>query len=189
MAHPHSHFCFETALGWIGIAWSSEGVARVVTPVRDRQSCETRLVRLCGGQSLPVDEAGLSGEVAATVDLLRRYASGETVDFSPVKVDLSGIEPFRLAIYDAARKLHFGEITTYGQLADRAGYPGEARDTGQALGSNPVPIVVPCHRIVAAGGKIGGFSAPGGSHTKEKLLALEGVKVRSPPPKQAAFAF
>ena len=97
--------------------------------------------------------------------------------------------PSWLAIYDAARQLGFGETVTYGELAARAGYPGEARDTGQALGQNPVPIVVPCHRILAAGNKICGLSAPGGSATKEKLLNMEGVRVGPPPPAQAAFGF
>ncbi|TIM33617.1 MAG: MGMT family protein, partial [Mesorhizobium sp.] len=77
--------------------------------------------------------------------------------FSGVPVDLTGVDDFRLAIYDAARKLAFGETTTYGELAKRAGHAGLARETGAALGANPVPLVIPCHRILAAGGKIGGF--------------------------------
>jgi methylated-DNA-[protein]-cysteine S-methyltransferase len=95
----------------------------------------------------------------------------------------------RLAIYDAARKLGYGETTTYGELAKRAGQPGLPRETGAALGANPVPLVIPCHRILAAGGKIGGFSAPGGSATKEKMLAMEGVRVGPPPPAQVSFGF
>jgi len=189
MAITHSHHLFETSLGWMGIAWSDQGVTRVLTPQRDRQDCERRLMRFASGETKGVETVGLPPFVAEAVGLLTRYAAGETIDFSPVKVDLESIEPFRLDIYDAARKLKFGETVTYGQLAAAAGHPGEARDTGQALGANPVPIVVPCHRILAAGGKIGGFSAPGGSRTKEKLLALEGVQVGPPPPAQSAFGF
>ncbi len=189
MAITHSHHLFETTLGWMGIAWSDQGITRVLTPQRDRQDCERRLMRFAAGETIAIETADLPQFVAEAVDLLTRYAAGETIDFSPVKIDLEGIEPFRLDIYDAARKLKFGETVTYGQLAAAAGHPGEARDTGQALGSNPVPIVVPCHRILAAGGKIGGFSAPGGSRTKEKLLALEGVQVGPPPPAQSAFGF
>jgi methylated-DNA-[protein]-cysteine S-methyltransferase len=85
--------------------------------------------------------------------------------------------------------LSFGETTTYGGLAEEAGYKGRAQDTGQALGRNPVPIVVPCHRILAAGNRIGGFSAPGGSAAKERLLEMEGVHVGPPPPAQRSFAF
>ena len=83
----------------------------------------------------------------------------------------------------------FGETTTYGELAKLAGHAGLPRETGQALGANPVPLVIPCHRILAAGGKIGGFSAPGGSTTKEKMLALEGVRVGPPPAPQQSFGF
>lgn len=189
MANPHSHHLFETDLGWVGLAWSDEGIVRIHTPSRDREANEKRLVRSCEGQTRAVEAAALPADIATAIALLKRYAAGETVDFSDVKLDFAGIDAFRLAIYEAARRLRFGEITTYGQLAAAAGHPGEARDTGQALGSNPMPIIVPCHRIVAAGGKIGGFSAPGGSRTKEKLLALEGVHVGPPPPAQAAFGF
>ncbi|HEY6631178.1 MAG TPA: MGMT family protein, partial [Rhizobiaceae bacterium] len=104
-------------------------------------------------------------------------------------VDLGGVDDFRLAIYEAARKLGFGETTTYGELAKRAGHDGLPRETGQALGANPVPLIIPCHRILAAGGKIGGFSAPGGSTTKQRMLALEGVRVGPPPAPQQSFAF
>lgn len=189
MAITHSHHLFETPLGWMGIAWSDQGVTRVLTPQRNREDCERRLTRFANDETRFVDATALPQDIADAVTLLTRYAAGEAIDFSSVKVDLEGIEQFRLDIYDAARKLKFGETVTYGQLATAAGHPGEARDTGQALGANPVPIVVPCHRILAAGGKIGGFSAPGGSRTKEKLLALEGVQLGPPPPAQSAFGF
>src|SRR5690606_15787491 len=129
------------------------------------------------------------GWVAALVADIRAYALGETVDFSAVPVDLAGVDDFRLAIYASARGLGFGETTTYGELAKRAGHSGLYRETGQALGSNPVPLVIPCHRILAAGGRIGGFSAPGGSASKERMLALEGVRVGPPPAPQQSFAF
>jgi methylated-DNA-[protein]-cysteine S-methyltransferase len=127
--------------------------------------------------------------VADLVVRIKAYAAGEEVDFSDVPVDLSGVDDFQLAIYDAARKLRFGETTTYGELAKRAGKAGLPRETGAALGANPVPLVIPCHRILAAGGKIGGFSAPGGSASKEKMLALEGVHLGPPPSAQSAFTF
>ncbi|MCX7304520.1 MAG: MGMT family protein, partial [Hyphomicrobiales bacterium] len=117
------------------------------------------------------------------------YALGEWVDFSSVPLDLAGVDDFRLAIYAAARQLAYGEITTYGELARRSGYAGMPRETGQALGSNPIPLVVPCHRILAAGGRIGGFSAPGGAAAKQRMLALEGVRLSEPPAPQQSFAF
>ncbi|PSJ58258.1 methylated-DNA--[protein]-cysteine S-methyltransferase [Pseudaminobacter soli (ex Li et al. 2025)] len=193
MSSPLPYHLFETPLGWIGIAWSERGLTRLQLPERDRAATERRLLATLPGSERgePVErrDEELPAKIAETVALLRRYAAGETIDFSSVAVDLGNADDFRLAIYDAARHLGFGETTTYGELANRAGHAGLARETGQALGRNPVPIVVPCHRIVAAGGKIGGFSAPGGSLTKEKLLELEGVRVGPPPPAQGSFGF
>jgi methylated-DNA-[protein]-cysteine S-methyltransferase len=177
---------FETALGFVGIAWSGAGLTRLCLFQRDRAAVERRLERL-GAIASAKNEA--PHWVAALVRDIRAYAGGEDIDFSGVPVDLSGVDDFRLAIYDAARKLAFGQTTTYGELAKSAGHAGLPRETGQALGANPVPLVIPCHRILAAGGKIGGFSAPGGSTTKEKMLALEGVQVGPPPAPQKAFAF
>lgn len=180
-----SRHLFETALGWIGIAWSERGVRRLFLP-EARARIERKLATLPG--AAPENPAN-GGDIAGLVAAIERYAAGEAVEFSDVAVDLSGIDAFRLAIYDAARKLKFGETVTYGELAARAGHAGLARETGQALGANPVPLIVPCHRILAAGGKIGGFSAPGGSTAKERMLALEGVRVGPPPPAQQAFGF
>ncbi len=186
-------FVFTTALGYIALAWSAAGLTRFSLPEQDRAAAERRARKWADASStvpdfdeLPHDAPGF---VAQAVSLARRYADGETVDFTGLPFDLDGIDPFRRAIYAAALKLRQGEITTYGELAERAGFPGKARETGAALGLNPLPLVVPCHRIVAAGGKIGGFSAPGGSRTKERLLAHEGVRLGPPPPAQASFGF
>lgn len=180
------HVVFETAMGFMGFAWSAAGLTRLCLPERNRDSVERRLLRLAGNH-------GANGPapawVAGLIDAIKAYAAGEQVDFTAVPVDLTGVDDFRLAIYDAARKLAFGETTTYGELAKRAGHAGLPRETGAALGANPVPLVIPCHRILAAGGKIGGFSAPGGSTTKEKMLAMEGVHIGPPPSTQAAFSF
>jgi methylated-DNA-[protein]-cysteine S-methyltransferase len=176
----------ETALGFIGIAWSDTGLTRVSLFQRDRMTVERRLERL-GVAASP--EGEIPAWVAALIRDIKAYADGEEIDFSGVPVDLRGVDDFQQAIYGAARQLAFGETTTYGELAKRAGHAGLPRETGQALGANPVPLVIPCHRIVAAGGKIGGFSAPGGSTTKEKMLALEGVRVGPPPVPQQSFVF
>jgi methylated-DNA-[protein]-cysteine S-methyltransferase len=178
---------FETALGFVGIAWSEKGLMRLSLFQRDRAALERRMERL--GVSGPSGESNTPQWVAALVRDIRAYAVGEEIDFSGVPVDLAGVDDFCLAIYEAARKLGFGETTTYGELAKRAGHGGLPRETGQALGANPVPLVIPCHRILAAGGKIGGFSAAGGSTTKERMLALEGVRVGPPPAPQQSFAF
>jgi methylated-DNA-[protein]-cysteine S-methyltransferase len=177
----------ETVIGFMGIAWSETGLIRLCLPERSREVVERRLLRHSG---VAASNAGQPPRwVAQLIVSIEAYAKGEDVDFSGVPVDLAGVDDFRLAIYAAARKLAFGETTTYGELAKRAGHAGLARETGAALGANPVPLVIPCHRILAAGGKIGGFSAPGGSATKEKMLAMEGVHVGPPPPAQVSFGF
>lgn len=185
--HATGHAVFETALGFFGLAWSEAGITRLCLPQKSRDAVERALLRHAG-----VALQGKKGAprwVEELISSIRAYAAGAEVDFSAVPVDLAGVDEFRLAIYDAARKLAFGETTTYGELARRAGHAGLARETGAALGGNPVPLVIPCHRIVAAGGKIGGFSAPGGSVAKERMLGLEGVRVGPPPSAQAAFGF
>lgn len=178
---------FETALGFIGIAWSERGLTRVSLFQHDRAGVERRMERL--GVPAVSGDVGMPAWVAALMRDIKAYADGAEIDFSAVPVDLDGIDDFRLSIYDAARKLGFGETTTYGELAKRAGQAGLPRETGAALGANPVPLVIPCHRITAAGGKIGGFSAPGGSATKERMLALEGVRVGPAPAPQQSFGF
>lgn len=182
----------ETVLGTIGLAWSSKGLTRLQLPEPSARATLARLTREHGDAIEPVDcdaTSDLPAFVSAVAALLVRYTRGEKVDFSDVPVDLAKADPFRAAIYNAARGLGYGETTTYGGLAEAAGHLGMARETGVALGRNPVAIIVPCHRIVAAGGKLGGFSAPGGALTKQKLLAMESAR---PPPArsgQASFAF
>lgn len=183
------HAIFPTALGFMGIAWSERGLVRLCLPQSSAESLERRLLRLEGIPGRRFEDGTAPGWAGELIEAIKAYAAGETIDFSGVPVDLDGVDDFRLAIYDAARKLAFGETTTYGELAKRAGHTGLARETGAALGANPVPLVIPCHRITAAGGKIGGFSAPGGSATKEKMLAMEGVRVGPPPSTQASFGF
>lgn len=181
---------FETALGFFALAWSAEGIARGVLPEPTPDAAERGLAK--DGRAhgpLVKDEAALPVPVRAAVDAVRAYAAGEHVEFDDLPLDLSGIEPFRLAVYDAARRLGYGEVVTYGQLADRAGHSGMAQATGNALGRNPIPLIVPCHRIIAAGGKLGGFSARGGLDTKKRLLAHE--RATPPPldPAQSTFVF
>ena len=176
----------ETRFGWVGLAWNELGVRRLFLQERERGSVERRLAGL-GAEATPCPAP--SGWVAGVIDGIKRYFDGENVDFDTVPVDLSGVGDFRLSIYAAAKALRYGETTTYGELALRGGHPGLARETGQALGSNPVPLIIACHRILAAGGKIGGFSAPGGSTTKERMLRFEGVHVGPPPVAQHSFGF
>jgi methylated-DNA-[protein]-cysteine S-methyltransferase len=106
---------------------------------------------------------------------VERYLSGARVDFSPLALDLAGVGGFHRRIYEAACRIGWGETTTYGELARQVGSPGAARAVGQAMGRNPIPLIIPCHRVLASGHRIGGFSAFGGAVTKTRLLALEGV--------------
>jgi methylated-DNA-[protein]-cysteine S-methyltransferase len=128
--------------------------------------------------------------VAETVAAVKRYFSGEETDFSGVRLDLGEQDAFFERIYAAARQVRWGQTTTYGTLAKELGAgPEAARDVGQAMASNPVALIIPCHRVLAAGGKVGGFSAPGGAEAKRRMLELEGVRVEPPRPAQGAFGF
>lgn len=165
----HYHL-FDTAIGRCGIAWSDRGVTRFQLPMSDPNATEQRIGRNATPQIPPP-------AIAAAIEEAKRYFAGERIDFSTVPVDLGRVEPFQRSIYDALRKVGFGETVTYGELAKRAGVtaPQAAQDVGVAMARNPVPLIIPCHRVLAAGGKIGGFSAPGGAETKQRMLALEGV--------------
>ena len=123
-------------------------------------------------------------DIAAVIEAAKRYFAGEETDFSRVQVDLAGQDAFFAQIYDALRRVGWGGTTTYGALAKEVGAGRErARDVGEAKAKNPMPLIIPCHRVLAAGGKLGGFSAPGGSNTKARMLELEGVRLG--PPKEA----
>jgi methylated-DNA-[protein]-cysteine S-methyltransferase len=167
------HYIFDTAIGPCGVAWNARGLVGVQLPEKDRAATERRLAAKAGSAGA----AEPPPSVAAVAADIGRYLAGEPVDFSEVAVDLSNLDPFRQRLYESMRSLPWGRTTTYGELARQLGstdWEG-ARDVGEAMGRNPVPVVIPCHRVLAAGGKLGGFSAHGGAKTKAKLLALEGV--------------
>ena len=128
--------------------------------------------------------------IAEVITAVQRYFAGEEVDFSDVPLDLDGQEAFFKDIYAATRRLGWGQTTTYGALAKELGRgPEAARDVGQAMAKNPVPLIIPCHRVLAAGGKVGGFSAPGGAASKIRMLELEGVDLGPPEPAQGMLGF
>ena len=129
-------------------------------------------------------------EVAEAIAAVKRYFEGEETNFSGFNLDLGEQDPFFKQIYAAARRIGWGRTTTYGALAKELGAgPEAARDVGQAMAKNPVALIIPCHRVLAAGGKVGGFSAPGGSAAKIRMLALEGVHLEPPRPAQQSFGF
>jgi len=180
------YLIFETAGGFCGIAWSDIGVIRFQLPTKDAGATERLLLR-----RLPDAHSGTpTPEVAEVVAQVKRYFAGEEIDFSGVRLDLGEQDAFFKQIYDAARQITWGHTTTYGTLAKQLGAgPEAARDVGQAMAKNPVALIIPCHRVLAAGGKIGGFSAPGGSNAKAHMLELEGVQLAPPKPVQQSLGF
>jgi len=155
-------------MGFIGISGTSFGIRGCTFPHSTR---EQALLALGAGLCRDVvEDESAFGELP---DLFARYFAGQRVDFSGVRVDISGLGAFYRRALDALRRVPYGTTITYAELADMAGSPGAARAVGNAMARNPVPIVIPCHRVVAAGGRIGGFSA--GLEWKRKLLRLEGV--------------
>lgn len=181
----HYHV-FESAMGFCAIAWSDAGVARFQLPTKTAEAASRSMRRRAFGA-----EAGTPPEeVAAVVEAAKRYFAGEDMDFSQVRLDLAGQSAFFAQIYGALRRVGWGRTTTYGALAKEVGADREgARDVGEAMARNPAPLIVPCHRVLAAGGKIGGFSAPGGSKTKARMLELEGVRVGPLEEAQQSFSF
>ena len=179
------HHVFDTALGPCGVAWSVRGLCAVQLPEGTPALTERRLAAKAGSAG----PAAPPPWVAALIADMRSYLAGARVDFSTVAVDLDALEPFRRKLYEALRAIGFGATTTYGELARKIGADEVegARDVGAAMGRNPIPIVIPCHRVLAAGGKLGGFSAPGGAATKQKLLALEGVHFDGGAPRLPGF--
>jgi methylated-DNA-[protein]-cysteine S-methyltransferase len=169
----HAFALFETAIGWCGIAWNGRGIAGVQLPEADEHHTRERML-----QRFPAaGEATPPPEICRVLDDIVALLGGEPSDLSSAELDMDGVSPFHRRVYEIARSIPPGETLSYGEVAARLGVPGAARAVGQALGQNPFPILVPCHRVLAAGSKIGGFSAHGGAATKQRMLALEGVAV------------
>ncbi len=184
-AAQHYHI-FETPSGFCGVAWSELGVTRFQLPMKSTEAAERRLTR----RTRDVEAGAPRSEIAEVVAAAKRYFEGEETDFSSVRLDLGGEDAFFRQVYEALRRVGWGRTTSYGALAKEVGAgPEAARDVGEAMAKNPAPLIIPCHRVLAAGGKIGGFSAPGGSKTKIRMLELEGVRVARPPALQPTFDF
>ncbi|BDH59576.1 methylated-DNA--[protein]-cysteine S-methyltransferase [Tsukamurella sp. PLM1] len=161
---------FDTAVGRCGIAWGADGaVTSVRLPDLSDDATAESLARGGAVESAPPPE--VERIVAAITDLV----SGTNLDddLAWVPLDMHGLTDFQRAVYDATRRIPPGSTRTYGEIATEIGLPGSARAVGRALGENPFPPVVPCHRVTAAGGRAGGFSAGGGVETKMRMLATE----------------
>jgi methylated-DNA-[protein]-cysteine S-methyltransferase len=164
---------FETPIGTGAIAWSERGVTGVQLPETDLANVRAQ-VRRRFPRSL---EAPPPPQIQQAIDGITTLLRGESADLSSVELDLEDVPPFERQVYEIARTVPAGETISYGQLAARLGDARFARDVGQALAHNPFALVVPCHRVIAAGGRLGGFSARGGLTTKQRLLSIERANV------------
>lgn len=165
---PSVYAVFETACGWMGLVGSGCRVSQLRLGYDDPRNLRNDLV----AESLyePVDEEDWNPLLRQR---LQAYASGREAAFDDVRCELRPLTPFQQAVIDYVRRIPYGAVMSYGEVAAAVGYPGAARAVGTVMSSNRIPIIIPCHRVVAAGGKLGGYSAPRGVELKQWLLELE----------------
>ncbi len=163
---------FETELGMFGLGWTEAGIARAHLPGLSGESVEARLLRHGAEVAEP------PAEVQSVMAMVRDYARGAEVDFAAVPLDLEGLPEFHRRAYELLVRIGYGQTTTYGALARQLGDVSLSRAVGQAMGANRIPLIIPCHRVLASDGKPGGFSAPGGATSKLRMLALGGCSGR-----------
>jgi O-6-methylguanine DNA methyltransferase len=174
---------FETPLGACGIAWKEQEIPHllpVVTffqlPEATRSLADTRIARSSGGRKTSVPPPHIAG----IIKKVQKHLHGNVQDFRDIVVDLDAAGPFARQVYEAVRKIPAGRTTSYGELAKDMNRPTASRAVGQALGRNPIPLIIPCHRVLARGKNPGGFSAHGGVETKAKMLEIEGAMIGLP---------
>ncbi len=180
----HGFTLFNTAIGPCAIAWGHRGVTAVQLPEAREPATRARILQRVPGACLAAPP-----EVRRAIDGIVSLLDGEAVDLSSARLDMDAVPPFHRRVYEIARAIPAGSTLTYGEVAARLGAASAARAVGQALGRNPFPIVVPCHRVLAAGGKVGGFSANGGAATKLRLLSIEGARAAPLFDGDGAFGF
>jgi methylated-DNA-[protein]-cysteine S-methyltransferase len=168
---------FDTAIGACGIAWTAEAIAAVQLPELDDEGTRLRMLRHTG----ETEEGVPPPFVQAAITRIQALLQGAHDDLADLPLALDGVPEFYRQVYAVARAIPPGEVLTYGEVARRIGDPGAARAVGQALGRNPFAPVVPCHRVLAAGGRSGGFSAEGGAATKLKMLEIEKARFDDEP--------
>ena len=165
---------FETSLGTCGVAWTDDGISSIQLPERTRAATAERLLEKAPAAGARATARETPDWVTRATSLVTDLLAGRPEDTSAVPLDLSSVTPFNARVYRALQKVPAGSTTTYGDLARAVGSAGASRAVGRAMATNPLPILVPCHRVLAAGGKPGGFSAYGGLVTKDRILTLEG---------------
>jgi methylated-DNA-[protein]-cysteine S-methyltransferase len=168
---------FDTPVGTCGLAWGEYGITGASLPGASAEATRAHLRR----RNPALRETAPSADMLAAIDRITRLLRGEPDDLLDLALDMRAIPAFDRSVYEIARRIRPGNTRTYGDIAIELGDPYAARSVGQALGANPFPIVVPCHRVMASGGKAGGFSAPGGTRTKLRLLEIEGAPLGGTP--------
>ena len=168
---------FDTAIGICGIEWGPRGINGVQLPMGSREKTIARIRQ----RRSDIEDGEPTSAVKHAIDRIVELLAGKRDDLRDIALDLDGVSEFNRGVYDIARTIPPGQTMTYGDIAKKLGGVELSRDVGQALGRNPCPIVVPCHRVLAAGNKPGGFSARGGVETKLKMLAIEGAAVDHTP--------
>lgn len=179
MSATQGYALFPTALGHCGIAWGDKGLTCVQLPETDEAATRARMARRFPQCSEAAPPVHVQEAMAAVAALLEGNPPHPT-DLSHLALDMDGVPPFHQRVYALARQIPPGKTITYGELASQLGEPGAARAVGQALGANPFAPVVPCHRILAADGRSGGFSANGGVSTKLRMLLTERAQFNGP---------
>lgn len=173
-----TQFClFDTLIGACGLVWREHGICGVELPGRDLAATRARLLR----RYPHAKEMPPPADIAAARDAIVALLGGEDRDLGDIALDMRDLPALNRQVYEIARTIAPGATLTYGDIAIKLGHRMLAQAVGQALGKNPYPVIVPCHRVLAAGGKIGGFSAPTGIALKRKLLAIESVHARGAP--------
>jgi methylated-DNA-[protein]-cysteine S-methyltransferase len=162
---------FETPIGPCGIAWNARGITGLQLPEASAEATRARLRRRWAGAVESEPPPG----VQRAIDRVLALLAGQPVDLGDIPLDLEAAPDFHRKVYAVARTIPPGQTMTYGEIAKKLGVPHESREVGQALGRNPVAIIVPCHRVLGADGKMGGFSANGGVATKRRILEIEGA--------------
>jgi methylated-DNA-[protein]-cysteine S-methyltransferase len=168
---------FDTAIGRCALAWAARGIVAVQLPQPNEAQTRVRLRQ----RYTELVETAPPVEIQRAIEGIVTLLNGERADLSVIDLDLDDCPEFNRSVYAIARKIPPGSTLTYGDIAKQLGGVELSRQVGTALGQNPCPIVVPCHRVLAAGGKPGGFSANGGVVTKLKMLAIEGAAVNYTP--------
>lgn len=166
---------FDTAIGACGIAWGPRGIVGVQLPEAGEGATRARMLR----RFPQLNETEPPPEVQKATASIRALMDGERLDLAEIVPDYEDVSDFHRRVYEIARRIVPGRTRSYGEIAAELGDKGLARAVGQALGHNPFAPVVPCHRVLAAGGKPGGFSAHGGATAKLKMLMIEGARPQS----------